>query len=140
MNRWLLSLGLLLAACQYAQPVDPAVSVPLEEAFWLRVGQQADVGDGPLQLRLEAVPEDSRCPVDVTCVWAGNARLQLRASLRGSPLEPVELNTTLEPRTGSVAGYRIVLQALEPAARAGHAIPREDYRAQLLVTRAEQSL
>jgi hypothetical protein len=44
------------------------------------IGETADLGDG-LRVRPLEVIEDSRCPLDVTCVWAG--RLRLRASVSG---------------------------------------------------------
>ena len=48
------------------------------------LNETADLGDG-LTVRPLAVVEDSRCPVDVTCVWAG--RLRLRVNISGSDTE-----------------------------------------------------
>ena len=47
------------------------------------IGEAARLGD--LVVRPLAVIEDSRCPRDVTCVWAG--RLRLRAAVGGVPAE-----------------------------------------------------
>ncbi|MFD1951237.1 hypothetical protein ACFSGX_10725 [Sphingomonas arantia] len=70
MNRTLLPLVLsLLAGCAAAGAVDGPV----------RLGQTADVG-GP-RVRVDRVIEDSRCPVDAQCVWAG--RLIVRATVLG---------------------------------------------------------
>ena len=63
-------LGLIgLGACAAAGPVEGPV----------RLGQIASV-NGP-RVRADAVVEDSRCPIDVQCVWAG--RLILRATVIG---------------------------------------------------------
>lgn len=48
------------------------------------IGQQADLG-GRLVIRPLAVIEDSRCPNNARCVWAG--RLRLRADVSGEALE-----------------------------------------------------
>ena len=49
-----------------------------------RLGQTARLGD--VSVRPIAVTEDSRCPHDVECVWAG--RLRLRVSISGVAGEP----------------------------------------------------
>lgn len=58
-----------LAGCATVRPVEGPV----------RLGQIASV-NGP-RVRPERVIEDSRCPVDAQCVWAG--RLVLRVSVLG---------------------------------------------------------
>src|SRR5215510_15315797 len=44
------------------------------------IGQTADLGDG-LRLRPLEVLEDSRCPQNARCIWAG--RLRLRVNVDG---------------------------------------------------------
>lgn len=48
------------------------------------IGETADLGGG-LTVRPLAVIEDSRCPNNVTCIWAG--RLRLRANVSGEDVE-----------------------------------------------------
>jgi hypothetical protein len=48
------------------------------------IGETADLGGG-LTVRPIAVIEDSRCPGDVTCIWAG--RLRIRANASGQEVE-----------------------------------------------------
>ena len=48
------------------------------------IGQQADLGGG-LLIRPLAVIEDSRCPNNAQCSWAG--RLRLRADVSGDEVE-----------------------------------------------------
>ncbi len=45
--------------------------------FSLKVGQQAKVDGVDLNLKFTGVPQDSRCPTNVNCVWAGNAEVAL---------------------------------------------------------------
>jgi hypothetical protein len=46
----------------------------------LAVHETAVRSDGRFAVRLDSVLEDSRCPVDVVCVWEGNARLAFTAT------------------------------------------------------------
>jgi len=48
------------------------------------IGQQADLG-GDVLIRPLAVIEDSRCPNNARCIWAG--RLRLRADVSGGEVE-----------------------------------------------------
>ena len=75
----------------------PTAVAPL--TLRLGIGQSGDAGGGWV-LRLEAVENDSRCGVDVVCVWAGEATVVLTAT---SP-------------TGEVSEVRIVLSPGEGAA------------------------
>jgi hypothetical protein len=46
-----------------------------------RLNEEVQIGD--VRVKPLAVIEDSRCPVDVTCVWAGRVRLRVRISGAG---------------------------------------------------------
>jgi hypothetical protein len=62
-------------------------------------GQTVDLGGG-LTVRPNAIIEDSRCPLNVTCLWAG--RMRIRASVSGRDSD-LTLGETLETPHGSVA-------------------------------------
>ncbi len=69
-----------------------------------------------LEISFMEVLEDSRCPVDVECLWAGNARilLNVRVLPNGSSAR-VELNTHESfPRSVELGGYEITLANLKP--------------------------
>lgn len=102
--RAILFAALTLAAC--AQPAGPVVAQPsalspvaqqiradmarLDQELRAngvvvaRVGQSADLGGG-LVVRPIRVIEDSRCPNNVQCIWAG--RLRLLADVSGAEVE-----------------------------------------------------
>lgn len=50
------------------------------------IGQTADLGGG-LTVRPLAIIEDSRCPLNATCLWAGRMRIRALVSGRDSELE-----------------------------------------------------
>lgn len=127
-------LVMLVAACGGRSPVMPQVTAVLDDTFALRPGQEVSFGSEPLRLTFDAVTEDSRCPTDVTCVWAGNAGVRLRATVPGD-LKVVVLNTTLEPHAASAFGYDIRLERLEPAPVSDRDIPRAEYLVYLTVSR-----
>ncbi len=62
------------------------------------LNETADLGGG-LTVRPLQVKEDSRCPGNVTCVWAG--RLVLRANVSGTERE-LTLGQSLETPQGTV--------------------------------------
>jgi hypothetical protein len=62
------------------------------------IGETADLGGG-LTVRPLAVIEDSRCPNNVACIWAG--RLRLRANISGEDIE-LTLGQAISTQHGSV--------------------------------------
>ena|GEM_PF-3416006 len=79
----------------------------------LRVGETARVGRD-MVLAFDRVEEDSRCPEDVTCITAGNARLAFSFRRGSDAATRVELNTTRPPRDTVVGSYRLTLHGLAP--------------------------
>jgi hypothetical protein len=111
-------------------------AVPLDRDFRLSVGERAEVGDDGLAITLREVPEDSRCPIDVDCVWEGDAAVVLEVAIGRRAADRIALHTTLEPRSLIHGGYEIRLVGLAPAPLAGRPIPAGEYVATLSVRRA----
>jgi hypothetical protein len=112
-------------------------SVRLGREFKLKAGRQVTVKGTKLRIRFVAVENDSRCPSDVTCVWAGNAAVQLQLGTgRGS--KTVTLNTSKSPSFAGETeyrGYKVKLVDLSPYPRSDRKIARRDYTATLLVSK-----
>lgn len=105
----------VLGACSSGGSVPTETGNPSPSARTLSVnaGQTASVPGSDVRITFRSVTEDSRCPLDVTCVWGGNGQVALTVSgPEGS--EDVVLNTTTQPREVEVAGLRIVLASLAP--------------------------
>lgn len=98
----LLPAALLLCACAAttaAEPPADRADRPIEGPVGL--GQTAFV-DGP-HVRPDQVIEDSRCPIDVRCVWAG--RLIVRATVTGgawSKVLDLELGKPVQVADGAL--------------------------------------
>ena len=134
MTSWVVAAALAMAACGSKVGTPSGERVPLGREFTLAVGQSAVVDDD-VRLTLKAVTDDSRCPVDVTCVWEGDAKVAVEV-LTPTPRAEHELHTSgrdsHEARHGA---YRITLVKLEPAPRSTATISQGDYRATLVVVR-----
>lgn len=71
-----------------------------------RLNEEVRIGD--LRVTPLAVLEDSRCPADATCVWAG--RVRLRVAISGTGEQVMEIN---QPVAVS-GGRRLTLVAVAP--------------------------
>ena len=101
-------------------------------AFEMKIGETFAVGD--LRLTFQRVANDSRCPIDAVCVWAGDAEIALRIE-QGSQAAVAALHTHLEPKQTVWNGYTIQFVSLAPSLSASSPVDPAQYRAQLLVTR-----
>lgn len=133
MRSLLLGTLLSLGVCGQPRPFDPEIEVQLDEPFPLRMEQAAEVTGTPIRLRFEEVLEDSRCPADVVCVWAGNARIRLIVEAAAEPAELL-LNTGLEPRSAPAEGYLVSLEGVQPATHSARTIQPADYIVTLRVS------
>jgi hypothetical protein len=131
------ALLLLVTACMTpSQPgtsggVTPTIDASMGSEFDIAVGQEAKVQGSSINIRFGGVAEDSRCPSDVQCVWAGDA--VVRVSLSGAGPTDVSLHTTLDPKAVQYAGRTITLVGLKPVPRSGTKIPALEYVATLRV-------
>ena len=135
------SLVLALSACGASGPTSPTPNVPLGEAFTLRVGDLAHV-DSALAVRVDGIPADSRCPIDVNCITGGDATVQVVIGpvVGDGPERLYELHTgpdNARREVDIVGGRRLVLLSLEPLPKSGVALRQSDYRTTLRIERAE---
>ena len=130
--------ALVLSACtNTSHPDGPGVVTGIQvdagREFEISAGQEAQVRGTPLTVRFSGVTNESRCPSDVQCVWAGNAVVNLTIAAAGSGSSDVGLNTTLDPKSTTFAGYRVALTGLKPYPRSGATITPGSYVATLEV-------
>jgi hypothetical protein len=125
---------LLLSFMWQGQTTEPMKEVSLDEEFTIKIGQQVEVKEANLKITLTSVQEDSRCPVDVDCVWAGNAKLNLEVKRSKKKFVSASLNTTLNPREIHYKGYTIKLIRLSPERRASVPVDSNDYEATIVVS------
>jgi hypothetical protein len=118
--------------CTHA-PSEPPGPV-LGERFLLRPGESASIRGDRLTITFEGILSDNRCPIDVVCITAGEARAAFRVERPGEPADSFELDTDRNP-TRAVAGHQISLISVSPAPRSTVRIAPGDYRVELVVSR-----
>jgi hypothetical protein len=128
----LLMVFLLLAVAGYAQETATQKQVALGKAFTVKIGAQVTVKDTNLKIAFIAVPEDSRCPEDVVCAWAGNAKLKFKLKTKEETM--ITLETISQSREAEFRGYKIKLIKLTPNRRTDQPPPANLYEATLIVT------
>lgn len=125
-----LAMPMLASACRSErQPV----RVQLGETFALAIGQSAEVQGRDLGVTFKDVISDSRCPVDVYCVWAGEATVVLEV-ISGVQREDIEMSMLGgDSVTIELDGYEITAVALTPHRLADQSIERGDYRLEMTI-------
>ena len=87
------------------------------EVITLRPGQQRSAGHGEITIKFVSVEEDSRCPAESACVWAGNARIKVRIGYRKGDSKMVSMNTNMGPKGDEFGGWAVNLTNLTPISR-----------------------
>ncbi len=110
--------------------------VPIDKEFSLGIGQTVSIeGEKKLVIKFKFVLEDSRCPVNVVCVWAGNGKVEFEILDIDGQNKTVILNTEDEPRTVTIKGHMLKLISLNPPRIDGVSISPGDYAVTLRVDR-----
>jgi hypothetical protein len=91
----------------------------------LAVGQRVTIASGDA-LRFERVVSDSRCPIGVTCIWAGEVTVAL--TLR-TPTGGESFTLSDQAPTRVVGGHSFALLSVDPHPTANSTIPERAYRA-----------
>lgn len=79
----------------------------------IKLGGSTLADNGRIAIKFVEIVEDSRCPVNVACVWAGNAKAKVLIS-KGKRRATIELNSGLDPKHAEAFGYRITFAELTP--------------------------
>ncbi|MDT5271626.1 MAG: hypothetical protein QOH49_3812 [Acidobacteriota bacterium] len=111
----------------------------LGREFKIKAGRTVTLDGGSLRVRFVRVASDSRCPVDVECVWAGNAELLFEVSAKGGRgMKTLRLNTNAGPERPGEDKYRrytLKLVELSPRPHSKRKIAPGQYTATLLVSK-----
>jgi hypothetical protein len=112
----------------------------LGERFDLAVGESARIEAERLQIGVEDVAADSRCPEGDRCVWEGDATVVVWLQKATAAKEQGELHTA-QKEQGAVSyqGYEVRLLRLRPYPVSGRAIQQHEYRAAIEVTRGSSA-
>ncbi|MEK7257473.1 MAG: hypothetical protein AAB316_22145 [Bacteroidota bacterium] len=131
---FVLALAIAAPACKKtAQP--GFATFQLDKPFDLKMNASAQLKGGDLKLTFTAVPEDSRCPKGVSCIWEGQAKVKLEVLSAGQTKSVEFVRKASE--TGGVSqaafGYQIDLLEVNPYPVQTGKIKPEDYVVKLSV-------
>jgi hypothetical protein len=137
---WVLSVTLaLLTISGCSQPIRNEVS--LDQEFTLSVGKSSAIAGENITLKFVEVTSDSRCPQNVTCVWAGEVSCLVEVTknnLNAYRLVLTQPGLTDLPSQQDFDGYEITFR-VEPYPVAGKTIAQNEYLLIATVTRSAQS-
>jgi hypothetical protein len=106
-------------------------TVPVDQDFVLAPGESASVEE--ITVRFLNVVNDSRCPKDVTCVWAGDAHVRIDVTSTDGRRE-YDLHTA-DMKPVVHGAYTIHLVNVQPEPISGQPIDPGEYRLTLKVTK-----
>jgi len=124
-----LTLLALLAGCsaedtsKTGEPSTKAAVAQDPETVELKAGESVEVPALAASIAFDTVLEDSRCPVDVECVWEGNAKVGLRL-VSDESSAPFELNSSQQggETMFAHAGYSVTIDSVDPKPKSTEAI------------------
>ena len=109
----------------------------LGEEFELAVHQTAQITAEDISVTFEQVLEDSRCPIDVTCIWAGIAEVSLRVAVSGHERELI-LSTSSPENSAVFENHTFWLIRVRPVPRANQNIDSSAYFVTVRVDKGDQ--
>ncbi len=107
----------------------------IDEEFSLSVGQRAFIVQENLAIKFKEVLEDSRCPRDVTCIWAGRVTCAIELTKAGVVNELLlsQSGLTNGYSSESYDGYELSFR-VTPYPKSGEKIAQDKYRLHLIIT------
>lgn len=110
--------------------------IRLDEEFSLSVGQYGVIHGENVQIKFKEVTEDSRCPRDVTCIWAGRATCEIEIIQTGLSKRMLltQGGLTNEYSKEIYNEYELTFN-ITPYPEAGKNIPTDAYRLHLIVSK-----
>jgi len=136
-------LAITLASLEqesFAQSSAPmSIDTNLDSEFVLQVNQSAEIKSEDLKITFLNVTSDSRCPSDVTCIWQGQAGIELDVQ-KGEVESTVSLSIggDSSPEESIFNSYLIQLVDLSPYPISTKNIQPEDYTATIKITKYEE--
>lgn len=123
----------LIAVLSGCATVDTAVVANPGAEFSLAVGKSATISGTGYRITFSRVTEDSRCPVDVQCVWAGDAKIELTVSRSSAPADTRVISLTPPNSEATVGDVKIRFVSLAPTPRQSEPPASRAYVARLMV-------
>jgi len=145
-NKWIFFLIILsIAGCIgdgndiILDDIDNSTPVNLNEQFNLKIDQAVIIESESLKVKFLEVTEDSRCPSDVTCIWAGRVGVLLNISIDNNNLGDIKLMNGADSQKldiKDINGYSIRLVKVDPYPISTKEIKPSDYIISLIISKS----
>lgn len=111
--------------------------IKLEEQFNLKCGQTITINTVNIKVKFLEVTEDSRCPSDVVCVWAGQVSALLNVNNNGNDIGNVKLTLgqNKDDAVKDIGGYYLKLIDVKPYPISTQKIEKSDYIVTLMISK-----
>ncbi len=110
----------------------------LGEQFDLKFGQTITIDPDNIKVKFIDVTEDSRCPSDVVCIWAGQVSVLINVKNNGNDVGDVKLTLgqNKEDTVKNIDGYYLKLIEVKPYPISTKKIEKSDYIITLIVSKS----
>ncbi len=126
-------LALIAAGVACTTATEPRLS----DEFELRVGDHATFTDAGVRVAFLGVSQDSRCPSQVMCVWAGDAAVLVETAPYPGTVSADSrtdiLHTDLDPKSLGLGLFELTLVRLAPYPETPSSISPDDYVATFVI-------
>jgi hypothetical protein len=126
------SVGRQGPKCEFAKCPDVSGAPRVADEITLGVGQKSQIGD--LSLNLQEIVQDSRCPSDVTCIWAGLVETNVKISVF-SKEEVLNISSGQSPYR--FEGYDVSIVSVAPPKQVETQVDPAEYRVTFRITKAQ---
>jgi len=113
-NLFLLMAAALICGCGKDDLLVDTGAISLPAEVRLHLGQSVLFPREGYTITFEQVTEDSRCPIGVVCVWAGDGAARLSLKDQAGAVNNDTLHTTLDPRWIQFQVLTVRLKGLDP--------------------------
>ena len=111
----------------------------VDAPFAMGVSDKACNTDLNIQIALDSVFDDSRCPEGVNCIWEGNAKMRSQLKTAKSQFRfdlDTQPTSNFYQHDTTIGGYRISLLQLSPYPVSENKIKQTDYAVEISVSPA----
>lgn len=122
-----------LAALSACASVENTIVAEPGVAFSLPVGKTAVMSGSENRLTFRKVSDDSRCPKSVTCVWEGDARIEVTLTRDQGPAETRVLSLSPSSNEEQIGNLSIRFVGLAPYPSSPGPIDSRRYVAELVI-------
>ncbi|GJM36254.1 MAG: hypothetical protein DHS20C18_52550 [Saprospiraceae bacterium] len=126
---FLLSLAVLFGASKCQE--DAGNTFDLGETIMLKVGEMSKCNCKTIAVQFTGVTEDSRCPKNTNCVWAGEVKTKM--DINGQMYEMKLGGDSKEPASVEVDNFNVQLMEVSPYPEGGKKIDPADYVVKVVV-------